>query len=170
MTLASDFMLNMDLGFNKAIRCHNDLDLAISHQGDILLTETEAEYILQKLFIWMSIKPGEVPGEPDLGCCIYKHFYKKAIPNTFALMEREIRYQFEQWMPELGVTSVKVAGKSESGRVDGVQISIRTARHGEILMETTQRELEDQNLIGVVTGPWADFRYRDNSELADQVI
>jgi hypothetical protein len=170
MAFASDFMLNMDLGFNKAIRCHHDLDFAISHQGDILLTETDAEYILQKIFIWMSIKPGEVPGDPGLGCCIYKYFYKKAIPDTFARMGKEIRYQFEKWMPELRVTAVRAEGRTESGRVDGVQISIRTARHGEILIDTSQRELEDQNLIGQLTGPWADFRYRDNSGLADQVI
>lgn len=165
MTYASDFKLNFNLGWDQAVRCHQNVDFSITRQGDIALTSTDSEYILQKIFLWMSIKYGEVPGAPTLGCCVYKYFYKKATPNTFALLEREVKTELNRLMPELGVTSVRaVAKNSDYGRIDAVELEIITARHGTIQADIDQSDA-DQSFLEQFTGPMLDFRVAGNSQL-----
>lgn len=166
MTYASDFKINFDLGWDKAIRCHQNVDFQISHTGDIALTSTDSDYILQKIFLWMSIKYGEIPGEPDLGCCVYKYFYKKATPNTFALLEREVATELRRLIPELGVTSVKaVSATNDSGRIDSVELEIITARHG-----TIQASVDQDEYTSIWDALMLDFQYPQNSQYLPTVF
>jgi hypothetical protein len=168
----SDFLINMDLGFDRAIRCHSNLDAAISIQGDLILVDSAKLAVLQKLFIWLGIRPGEVPGEPNLGCPIYKYFYRKAIPNTFSLQQREIEYQLKTYIPELDVQAVKTIGLNDNGgRVDGVQISVTSLTYGKFDLTTNQADLETYNeYLNNVWSPIANFSYPDNSQLQDLVF
>lgn len=171
IVIYQDILCNFDLGYDRAIRCHNNLDAVITAQGDIILTGSAQEAILQKLFLWLSIKKGEVPGEPELGCCVYEYFYKKSIPENYASLEREIAYQLNKWIPELGVKEVTVEeGNNTEGRIDGIQITILSYDYGVIEVNTSPEILEDIS-IGYITGaPWADFSYKTNSQLQDIVF
>jgi hypothetical protein len=147
MDMYQDFLLNHDLTFDKAIRCHSNFDFSISYQGDTLLTTTNGQAVLQKIFLLMGIKPGEVPGDPELGWCLFKYFYKSATGNTFAQMDRDVKYQFESLIPELGVKYVKCESMgNDYGRVDGVKITIISNDYGKIVLNA------DRSLSGVNIG------------------
>jgi hypothetical protein len=166
-----DFLCNFNLGYDRAIRCHNNLDAIITAQGDITLTRTAQESVLQKLFLWLSIKEGEVPGEPELGCCIYKYFYKKSIPDNFVLLEREIAYQLHKWIPELGVRSVSCeGGKDTEGRMETISIIILSNDYGKIEVNVSPEILEDVSMGYMTDMPWSDFCYEDNSQMQDLVL
>lgn len=147
MELPQDFQLNGDMSFSKAIRCHDNLDFACSVQGDILLTATNGQAVLNKIYLLMKTKPGEVPNEPQLGWVLHKYFYKPATGNTFAMLEREMKFQFDALIPELGIKSLKCAGMgNDYGRVDGVQITIISNDYGKIVL-TADRSLSNTTVI-----------------------
>lgn len=151
MSSYSDFRTNLDLGFDRAIRCHENFDFLISVQGDIMETLSDADAIIQKLFLWMAIKEGEVPNEPDLGCCIYKYYYKKPTPNNLLLLEKELEYQLKSLIPELAVQSVSVASlENNYARIDGVQITIISQEYGKLNFTTTQSDLEDMEVVPTI--------------------
>jgi hypothetical protein len=168
---ASDFLCNFDLGFDRAIRCHSNMDFGITPQGDVLLVNSTAQAVLQKIWIWMAIRPGEIPGEPDLGCCIYKYFYKRVTPNLLATLERDIEHQLKTYIPEIGVKSVSTsAEKSEYGRLDGVRIVIVSKNYGIFDLSTDMRSLEDLNVDNISSCPYADFSNAYNSQLQEVVL
>lgn len=141
-----DFLCNFDLGFSNAIRCHENLDFALSPQCDLQYTKSAIQAVLQKVFLYMGIKEGEVPGDPELGCCIYRYFYKKAIATNFGLLARELSAQLKKFMPELQVKSVSCEGPvGEYGRIDSVQITIMSETYGQIDLTINKQDLEDLN-------------------------
>lgn len=151
MTGYSDFRTNLDLGFDRAIRCHENFDFLISVQGDLILTLSDTDAIIQKLFLWMAIKEGEVPNEPDLGCCIYKYFYKRPTLNNLLLLAKELEYQLKTLIPELGTKSVSVASTSNDyGKIDSVEITIISQDYGKINLTTNQMDLEDMEVVPAV--------------------
>jgi hypothetical protein len=171
-----DFLCNFDLGYDRAIRCHNNLDAIITAQGDIILTRSAQESVLQKLFLWLSIKQGEIPGEPELGCCIYKYFYKKSIPDNYALLEREIAYQINKWIPELGLNTVSCEGdRNTEGRMESISIVILSSDYGKIDVNVSPEILEDISIGDIAEIPWSDFPWADfsnvnNSQLQDLIL
>jgi hypothetical protein len=142
----NDFLYNMDMGFDRSVKCHQNGDFALSVQGDIQLTGSVTQAILQKIWMWMSTKHGEVPGDPDIGCCIYSYYFRKAIPNTFALLQREVEFELKSQIPELMIKSVKCKGSTNSeGRVDGVNLEILSYDYGKIDLRTTKGDMEALN-------------------------
>jgi len=163
-----DILCNFSLGYDRAIRCHLNLDAVISPTRDITLTSSAQESVLQKLFLWLSIKEGEVPGEPELGCCVYKYFYKKSTPDNYALLEREIAYQLNKWIPELGLSTVTCEGvKDTEGRIDTISIIILSSDYGKIEINTSPEILEDISVGYITEAPWSDFSIEGNSQLQD---
>jgi hypothetical protein len=146
MIIYNDFLINFDLGFDKSILCHSNLDFSISQNGDIQLTRSLTESILQKVWIWLSIKEGEVPNDATLGCCIYPFFFKKATPNNFAILERQLEAQLTGWIPELGVKSVSCQGAAGSeGRIENLIINIITKNYGKFDLKIAKGDLEQLN-------------------------
>lgn len=164
----TDFLLNMNLGFDRAIRCHSNLDFAISVNGDIIELESTTDAVIQKIFLWLSIKKGEIPGEPTLGCCIYKYFYKKAIPDVMGQLQGEIYYEMVTWIPELNVKSVTVRSESTNGRVDAVGVTIISGDYGTIQLDVNQNEMESMN--NYLMSPISDFSQAENSQLQDVIL
>jgi hypothetical protein len=141
-----DLLYNADMGMDRAITCHGNGDLALSVQGDIQLTGSGIQAILQRIFLWMSIKEGEVPGDPDLGCCVYRYFYKKATPGNFALLQREIQYQLSRFIPELQVQSVVCnSSVNNYGTIDAVNIIILSKDYGKIDLKATKGDVDALN-------------------------
>ena len=142
-TVYDDFLINFNLGYDGAVRCHGNLSFEMNNVGDIQYTSSAAQAVLQKLFILMSIKPGEVPGEPDLGFCMYKYFFKKSTPSNYALLQRELYDQLTNFIPEMGVESVTCQGSEQTtGTIDGVQINVLTKDFGRIDLSVTKGNLE----------------------------
>lgn len=141
-----DFLFNADLGWDKAITCHRNGDLALSPQRDIMYTSSAPQAILQKVFLWMSTAKGEIPGRPDIGCCIRSYFHRKATPSNFAVMQREIERELNDQIPELGVQSVTVAGLADTyGRIEGITITVLTRNYGKLDMSTTENNMDTMN-------------------------
>jgi hypothetical protein len=134
------------MGMDRSISCHGNGDYALSVQGDVQLTGSGIQAILQRIFLWMSIKEGEVPGEPDLGCCIYRYFYKKSTPGNFALLQREIQFQLQKFIPELQVQSVVCnSATNDYGTIDAVNITILSKDYGKIDLKATKGDVEALN-------------------------
>lgn len=139
-----DFLYNADMGFDRGVTCRGNGDFQLSPQGDIQYTASAAQAVLQKIFLWMSIAPGEVSGQPDLGCCIKKYFHKKATPSNFALLEREIKYQLDKYIPEIRCQSVSVTGEgNEYGRIDGIRVEILSQDFGKFDLSTSENNIDD---------------------------
>jgi hypothetical protein len=146
MIIYNDFLINFDLGFDEAFKCRSNMDFEMSAQGDIQMTKSAIQVVLQKLWIWMAIKEGEVPNDPTLGCAIYKYFFKKSTPNNLALMQREVEYQLKTLIPELDVKSVTCVGANSSeGRIEDVHLEIISNTYGTYNLKTTQGDMEQLN-------------------------
>ena len=160
-----DFLINFDMGFDKAIRCHGNTDFKITVQGDIELTSNAAQAILQRLWLLMITKEGEVPGNPNLGFAIYRYYFKPNTPSVIASLQREIEYQLKHFIPELGVRSVKCESATGSnGRVDGVKITILTQNFGRINLLTTRGDMEAYNEQQEILYNVMDFIQRNNMQ------
>lgn len=141
-----DFLYNADMWWDRAVTCHKNGDFALSPQGDIQYTSSAPQAILQKVFLWMSTAKGEIPGRPDIGCCIRTYFHKKATPSNFSMMQREIERELNDQIPELGVKSVTVKGMAgEAGRIDAVSITVLTRNYGKLDMSTTENNMDTMN-------------------------
>jgi hypothetical protein len=115
----------------------------MTNTGDIQYTSSALQAVLQKLFLLMAIKPGEVSGMPDLGFCMHKYIFRKSTPSNYALLQRELFTQLTTLIPEMGVRSVKVTGSDETtGTIDGVQINIITRDFGKLDLKLTKGDLE----------------------------
>lgn len=163
VTIFDDFCINFDSGFDRSITCHTNLDFALTEQGDIRLTKSAAEAVLQKIWLWMATKFGEVPGIPDLGCPIHSYFYKKATPGNFALLQREIQYSLQKWVPELQVQSVTCnGGKNDFGQIDTVNLTIISKDYGKFTLKSTKGDIEKLNEELAKTTEALDFIKMNN--------
>jgi hypothetical protein len=142
----NDFLINFNTGFDKAIRCRENEDFYITPQGDISLTRSAIEAVLQKVWLWMAVKYGEVPNDPELGCPIYKYFFKKATPNNFALLQREVESSLKNLIPELDVKSVSCKGAASSeGLIEDLHLVILSNTYEKFDLKTSQGDMEKLN-------------------------
>ena len=138
-----DFLANFNLGWDSAVRCHGNLSFEMTNTGDIQYTSSAFQAVLQKLFLLMAIKPGEVSGMPELGFCLHKYIFRKSTPSNYALLQRELFTQLTTLIPEMGVQSVKVAGSNATtGTIDSIQINIITKDFGKLDLKVTKGDLE----------------------------
>ena len=163
ITVFNDFLINFDMGFDKAVRCHGNTDFHITVQGDIAETSSAEQAILQRLWLLMITKEGEVPKHLDLGFAIHRYYFKPNTPSNIAALQREVEYQLMHFIPELGVSSVKCESMTnDSGRVDGVKIVILTKNFGRINLLTTRGDMEAYNEQQEILYNVMDFIQRNN--------
>ena len=155
-----DILFNYDLGINNAVRCHDNFDAAFSIFGDIVRTRTDTEYVLQKIYFWMSIKYGELLHHPEIGCSLHKFFHKKNTANNRLTLAMTLKYELQNQIPELGVQAVTVYTdeKTDTGHIDKAFIRIDSEYFGTMNLtveQSTMVILEAENIFR---------RYLDNQD------
>ncbi len=89
------------------IKCHWEVDLVLTPDGDIALTSTPAEELQQRLLVYWATPKGEML-DPHEGSSIYQYLHKPLTPDTLQEMALDIKNDLQESFPELAVTSVKI--------------------------------------------------------------
>lgn len=137
-----DFKFNLDLR-SGYVRCHNRGDLVNTPDGDIALTESYSEYLLQRIIIWLATPKGEVPNDPDVGCVLHDFLFYKQTPQNLYRLAKELEYDAKVQFPDLGILYIDVKGLS----ISSIQIVIYTQNE---LISLILEESEYQELLNEV--------------------
>lgn len=116
IVIQADLAVNADLSSNN-IRCHDNVDLKTS-AGDLVLTETEDEYILQKLIMWLATALGERVDRPDLGCALWDFMHEQLDSLSLTMLSRSLEYGLKKQIPELNIQQVICSTPANSNTVN----------------------------------------------------
>lgn len=99
-----DLKLNVDLRAGE-IKCHRLVDILLTADGDLALTGTDQETMMQKLLIYFATPKGEMV-DPLEGSVFYDYMHKSLTANHLASMSVVVRRDLVKFFPELGVFRV----------------------------------------------------------------
>lgn len=99
-----DLKLNMDLRAGE-IKCHRLVDLVLTPDGDLALTQSDHEMGQQTMLVYFATPKGEMI-DPDEGSVFFDYMHKPLTKNRMASLSVELRAELGEFFPELGVYRV----------------------------------------------------------------
>jgi len=103
----ADLATNMDFKPGR-VKCHRSLDLMLTPDGDLALTEDSDTESLQRLVIYMFTQKGE-RYNPNVGCILHHMIHAGLTATNLALIQRSIETDLNTLFPEFKGAEIRVA-------------------------------------------------------------